>query len=363
MFVNLKSLNESLSKKYIVEDVNLTEAFDESFPKWLKDRIVTVKTYHEPGGYGKVPYEQRPEYKNSRSGEDAYSSIKDKNLFQKALTKGIDFTKTKVVEGPIPEKRTDERLLEPNIPIWLFSNGQVYIEGINEDEIYKATGKAFSRLSMKEKIATAQAFAYIDGTTLDPHAYKDKLSQRDNMAKDMIKAAKENPSAGVFRKGDPEKFYPDMADSYYSRTLSRAESNGLLDKSGYPINPNRYKEALKKAGAKKIFQNLENVYERIIEVKDDIAAAASYIDPFEDRDSYRQLSNFMDDLTDTIREYNNISNELKQFSDKYNSSQMTKQDYEYWLIHYNDQIKNSSRFKNLKEMGNDIFLAGVDWLE
>lgn len=363
MFVNLKSLNESLSKKYIVEDINLTEAFDESFPKWLKDRIVTVKTYHEPGGYRKVPNDQRPRYKNSRKGEDAYLSSDDKSLFKKALSKGIDFTKTKVIEGPIPEKKNDERLKEPNIPIWLFSNGQVYIEGVNEDEIYSDLKKAFSYLSMKDKLANAKAFAYIDGTTLDPQAYKDKLSQRDAMVKDIHQAIKDNPSAGIFRKGDPEKFYTNVTGSYETRDLSRAELYGHIDKSGYVINPNRYKEALKKAGAKKVFQNLESVYDRIIEVKDDIAAAASYIDPFEDRDNYKQLSYFMDNLTDTIREYNNISNELKQFSDKYNSGQMNKQDYEYWLIRYNDQIKNSSRFKDLKDMGNDIFLAGVDWLE
>ena len=85
MFVNLKSLNESLSKKYIVEDINLTEAFDESFPKWLKDRIVTVKTFHEPGGYSKVPSQQRPSYRDSRKGEDAYSSIKEKKSVSKSF--------------------------------------------------------------------------------------------------------------------------------------------------------------------------------------------------------------------------------------------------------------------------------------
>lgn len=363
MFVNLKSLNESLSKKYIVEDINLTEAFDESFPKWLKDRIVTVKTYHGPGGYNKVPYEQRPTYKRSRKGEDAYLSSDDKSLFTKSLNKGIDFTKTKVIEGPIPEKRTDERLKEPNIPIWLFSNGQVYIEGVNEDEIYSDLNKAFSYLSMKDKLTNAKAFAYIDGTTINPQSYKNKLSQRDAMAKDIIKAAKENPSAGVFRKGDPEKFYPNMSNSSRTRNLSRAEYNGYIDKSGYPINPDRYKEALKKAGAKKVFQNLESIYDRIIEVKDDIAAAASYIDPFEDRDNYRQLSTFMDYLAGAISDYNAISKGLKDFSDQYNSNRISKEDYEYWLTYYNDEIKTNSYFKSLKDMGNDIFLAGVDWLE
>ena len=361
MLINLKSLNESLNKKYIVEDISLTEAFDESFPKWLKDRIVTVKKYHK--NWHSVPSDQWPRYKNSRKGEDAYSSEDDKSLFQKSLSKGIDFTKTKVIEGPIPEKRTDERLKEPNIPIWLFSNGQVYIQGINEDEIYSDLSKPFGYLSMKDKLTNAKAFAYIDGSTIDPQAYKNKLSQRDEMAKDIIKAAKENPSAGVFRKGDPEKFYPNMSGGYSTSNLRRAEYNGYIDKSGYPINPNRYKEALKKAGAKKVFQNLESIYDRIIEVKDDIAAASSYIDPFEDRDSYKQLSKLMTSLTNIINDYNDISRNLKDFSDRYNSNQMSKTDYESWLIYYNDEIKRNSNFKTLKDMGNDIFLAGVDWLE
>lgn len=361
MFVNLKSLNESLNKKYIVEDINLTEAFDESFPEWLKDRIVTIKKYQK--NWRSIPDDQRPRYKNSRKGEDAYSSSDNKSLFTKSLNKGIDFTKTKVIEGPIPEKRTDERLKEPNIPIWLFPDGQVYIEGINDDEIYSSVGKAFSYLSMKDKLANAKAFAYIDGTSLDPQAYKNKLSQRDAMTRDIHQAMKDNPSAGIFRKGDPEKFYTNVSGDWYDRSLSTAEYNGHVDKSGYLINPKRYEQALKKAGAKKVFQNLENVYDRIIEVKDDIAAASSYVDPFEDRDSYKQLSSFMSELTRAISDYNDISNELKQYSDQYNSGQMNKQDYERWLGYFNDQIKNNSRFKSLKDMGNDIFLAGVDWLE
>ena len=361
MFVNLKSLNESLNKKYIVEDINLTEAFDESFPEWLKDRIVAIKKYQK--NWNSIPDNQRPLYKNSRKGEDAYSSSNDKSLFTKSLNKGIDFTKTKVVEGPIPEKRTDERLKEPNIPIWLFPDGQVYIEGINEDEIYRATGKAFSYLPMKEKIADAKAFAYIDGTTLDPQAYRNKLSQRSDMTRDIHKAIKDNPSAGIFRKGDPEKFYTNVTGAWFNSTSSEAERKGYLDKSGYIINPNRYKEALKKAGAKKVFQNLESIYDRIIEVKDDIAAAASYIDPFEDRDNYKQLSTFMDYLMRAISDYNDMSRELKSLSDRYNSGQIDKKDYEQWLIYYNDEIKRNSYFKSLKDIGNDIFLAGVDWLE
>ena len=71
----------------------------------------------------------------------------------------------------------------------------------------------------------------------------------------------------------------------------------------------------------------------------------------------------MTSLTNIINDYNDISRNLKDFSDRYNSNQMSKTDYESWLIYYNDEIKRNSNFKTLKDMGNDIFLAGVDWLE
>ena len=364
MIINLKSLNESLEKKELIESRSINEAFDESFPKWLKDRILVVKQANNSSW--SVPRDQRPAYKNTRTGEDAYASSAEKSLFNKSLKKGIDFSQTKVIEGPIPEKRTDPRLKAPNIPIWLFDNGQVYIEGVNENEKYLPTGKPFQYMSMKEKLAEAKAFAYIDGSSLDKDFYDRKKADRARMQQEIQQIGETNPSSGIWRKGDPEKFFPEdiMYDTYSRlRNPDYAEARGFIDKSGYPIHPKRYENDLKKAGAKKVFDVLQGIYDRIIEVRDDIAAATSYIDPLEDMEGYRSLRGIMGVLRDAIESYNYYSERAKHCSEQFNSGRWAQDRYLEELGDLSSQVKADERLQALKTAGNDIFMAGVDWLE
>ncbi len=345
MIINLNRLNESLDKLYEGNSSHspLTEAFDESFPKWLKDRLLTIKKYHTGGWAARkdIPYDQRPDYINARD-ENKYDSS-TKSLFDKALKAGIDFTNTKVVEGPIPEKRTDERLKNENfIPIWLFPNGQVYIEGINDTEIDFDSGKAFKYVPMKDKIAKATGFAYIDKSKVNPNAITDKRKDRRDMRSELMKLPY------YTRQGTQD--YKHFGRDYWGNDY---------DKSGYPIlNPERYRKELEKVAGKKIYQVLDDFYNRIVDAKRKVADAYSQIDPFDtegnDRDRIRNIMNYIDYAA---RNYNDYMRKVEYalnagYSEDYKAAELGR------IV---SRIKNDDYIKQVDNLGSQVFLSEIDW--
>lgn len=372
MTVRLRDLNESFERLYESQTL-INEAFGDSFPKWLKDRLsisnlahpfrdtkgdkISTRSSKDYGYYyGAVPPGQRPEYVHPRDGSSKWSWNSERerelSLFQNALNAGIDLQNAEVIEGDIPTTRVDPRLKEPNLPIWGFPNGQVYIPGLNDREIYRETGKAFLHTPLKTLMGEANHFAYMDSSSFDSSPYKRKKEQRQELRDEIIEINKNDPTAGAFRPGH---------DSSQVKPFERWGDR--VDKSGYIIKPDRYKDALKKAGATKIFQRLQDIYDRIIEVKEDIAAAASYIDPFEDAETYKKIGSFFSILDESITEYNKYSRNAEEISKQYNNGDITQEEYQYYMGNYYSQIKNCSAFKQLKNLGDDVFLAGVDWLE
>lgn len=338
--ITLNRLTESLNKLYESNEQSLVEAFDESFPKWLKDRLITVKDFHGPQGYHKVQWQDRPEYLNARSGDDAYSSQKNMSLFNKALAKGIDFTSTKVIEGPIPEKRTDERLKDPNIPIWLFSNGQVYIDGLNDNEIYKITGKAFKYMPMKDKIANAKGFAYIDSSKLDSDSIKNKQDSRETLRKEL--AAMPN----YFRK-DTKEFDKYSGWRHYGTQF---------DKSGYAIiNPERYKKELEKLSGKKIYQELEKFYNEIVDSKRKVMDAYASQDSFNTNSrDIRSIMDYIDDAVNSYNRYMSLVNNIvnSNYTEDYKARELGK------LV---TNMREDYSLHNIRRLGSSIFLSDIDW--
>ena len=164
MFIDLKKLNESLENKY--QSFELNEKFGD-MPDWLSKRILTTKyniydgqrrrdvgLHKTKGRWGATTDDL--EKKDPKAGPRAsYTNARgatgDQSLFGQLLAHGINMDSVNVIEGNKPEKRTDPRLKEPNIPIFLFKNGQVYAKGINDNEEYSGdkSYKAFKYLPMK----------------------------------------------------------------------------------------------------------------------------------------------------------------------------------------------------------------------
>ena len=342
MIINLNRLNESLNRLY-ESNSSLTEAFDESFPKWLKDRLVTINKYHTGDWKSKreIPFDQRPDYINARD-EDRWNSS-SKSLFDKALASGIDFSKTKVIEGPVPEKRTDERLKNENyIPIWLFPNGQVYIEGLNGSEIYLSTGKAFKYMPMKDRIGNASGFAYIDKTKVDPEAITRKRAQRSAMKADI-----RNNVPYYARQGTAE------FDSF-----GRGGWGTRFDKSGYPIlNPDRYKRELEKIAGKKIYQVLEEYYNKVVDAQRKVAEAYSQEDPFNGENNINSISNLIDYVRWAASRYNDYMRRVDSvvnggYSEDYKARELGN------IVR---RIKEDDYMQSIENIGSKIFLSEIDW--
>ena len=181
MPVRLKNLNESLERKYGLnestetETTELTEKLSDSMPDWLKKRLLVTKYSnggnriyrnlgtHKSNADNKNPeddFSKRPTYAKGRGDVNT----QDQSLFGRMLTKGINLDDVTVEEGAVPTKRTDPRLKEPNIPIFLMKNGQVYAKGLNDQEEYRDDdSKPFKYVPMKTLLADCEKFAYIDG--------------------------------------------------------------------------------------------------------------------------------------------------------------------------------------------------------
>ena len=305
--LKLNNLNESLEKIY-ESNAPLTEAFNDSFPQWLKDRLAQVRMFHgtdDGRGFDISKLSSmgahRPEYTNVRG---YYGSDRDLGLFNTFL-KGTDPQKVQIIEGPKPEKRTDERLKEPNIPIWGFPNGQVYIQGFNDNERFvRSDGKdlPFKHVPAKFLISDADKFAYIDGTTLPQSTYLDTRKER-------AEAARELRDMNYGRKDkDPKSFVQSRSGWGDSRTS--------YDKSGYIVNPAKYKDALGKIKADNYAKVLEDYYQKLLDYRDDIASALSYYDPREDIEQYKTIRNLYGYLVNAIDYYNDVANDIERIAER-----------------------------------------------
>ena len=276
MPVRLKDLNESLEKRYglaepttLNESTELNERFSDDMPDWLKKRMLVTK-YSGGGNRGrrdlklhkgnmdsknpeKDPH-ARPTYVSSKGDERS----KDQSLFGKMLEKGIDLDNVKIIEGDVPAKSSDPRLKEPNIPIFLMKNGQVYAKGLNDKEEYKDGGyKAFRYIAMKTLLADCEKFAYIDGADDSNFNVEAKKKSRGLMKQELEK------------------------DPYHNRDMKNAGGSRYfptkgwlqIDKSGFPVFPtvDKYKNELAKIKCDRIHDILKEKEDYINYVKEEMA--------------------------------------------------------------------------------------------
>lgn len=358
--LKLKNLNESFAKQYdTAPKEKLNEAFNDSFPSWLKSRLGELNKYHgtdKDGPYGgnrfKVPRGKRPNYSKPRgfSGRERELSLFDN------LLKGTNIDELKVIEGPIPTKRTDERLKSPNIPIWHFPNGQVYIQGYNDNEIDtgstyigpKGSYMAFKYTPVKYFLENADAFAYIDSDQIEPSNYESTRKER-------AETAKELRDLGYGRKDkDLDKFVQPTGWSYGVPD----DQKPYHDASGYLVDPRKYIKKLEDIKANDYARILQERHDAIIDLRNDITAAMQYYDPVEDKDVYRNLWRIMDDLNDAVSAFNNVSTSIEQWVNSSEDEQLVKRVIK-------DKVKellNDSGYKRAIDKGTNIFLGNADWL-
>lgn len=274
MLLNLKKLNESIENKYILdESQTLNEKFSDSMPDWLGKRILTTKYATNGNSYGRdfgihksskdaklnkiePDWKKVPTYAGKR-GADKHN---DQSLFGRFLARGIDLDNVKIIEGPNPEKRTDPRLKEPNIPIFLLKNGQVYAQGLNDQEEYKEDEnyRPFKNIPIKTLLADVEKFAYIDGNDDTNFTIKQKKSDRQLSKAELSKIPyyeRDRVNAGA-------------KDRYIS-----GKGWVSIDKSGYFIVPtmDKYRDKLAELKCDKIHDILREKEDYLNSVKEELA--------------------------------------------------------------------------------------------
>lgn len=360
--LKLKDLNESFSKQYkTAPKERLNEAFNDSFPSWLKARLSELNKFHgtdKNGPYGgnsySIPRNSRPDYSNPRgfTGRPRELSLFDK------LLKETDIESLEVIEGEIPKKRTDPRLKAPNIPIWHFPNGQVYIQGFNDMEIDrgstyigpKGSYMAFKYTPLKYFLENADAFAYIDEDQIAPSNYESKRQQRKNAANEL-----KNINYGRKDK-DSDAFVQPKGYTYGVPE----EQQQRYDSSGYLVDPRKYVKKLEDIRANDYAKILQERHDAIIDLRNDITAAMNYYDPIEDHAIYRKLWATLDDLNDAVNAFNSASTSIETWLN--NSNSVSEEIVKEAIKREVKNILNDSGYRRAIDRGSDIFLGNADWL-
>lgn len=284
-FKYMQDALNKLSEKHPV----LKEAYSSSMPSWLKDRITKTK---KP----KIWSPNSPEYITPRgSNEEGW----ELGLFNQFLKQGIDLNSVEVISAPKPTKSSDPLLADPYIPIFLFENGQVYARGINDNEKFDLDPNyaPFKYLSNKRLLDLATDFCYIDRSKIDPNVLLTKQEDRRALQKEL----------------------QDLINYY-------REPNGYrTDKSGYKVNPDKYKRKLKELKASRIADIMQEASD---EIEDCRATFASFIL----NDDLQEVANIVSDIAgefrNLVRAYNTASSDVDNIL---NSDDLTDEEKTHYL--------------------------------
>lgn len=307
MLLNLRSLNESIEKKYSMNEeknTTLVEAFDESMPKWLANRIAftNLKTgnsaikigrgiakprnfwsWYEREAIKKKYPDAGPEYTDYRRNSKTDEEGEELNLANQLRAAGIDVSRVKVVEAPVPS--TVPRQSKDRIDIFGMKNGQVWARGINDREIYSNSGKIFKKFAKDrsdEFLDKCIHYAYIE--TSDP-----AVGSYTTIREKRQKLAQELNEIGNYNRQEYDPY-------------------GNFDKSGYRVTKTsqRYKKALDKIKYSKIDKTFEEIASRIENIKYALISALTEVDLTDREESSRVLD---------IVEY--ATEDLDRANDKY----------------------------------------------
>lgn len=167
----------------------------------------------------------------------------------------------------MPTKASDSRLKEPNIPIFLFDNGQVYAKGVNDNEIYWDDEKerAFKFIPMKYLLSNAVSFAYIDG------------SNPANFNAHDTRAKRRSPKGTDWRRYERDKS---------NQVSDEGKITTGFDKSGYPVPLDKWEKANKTYISQYQEKILEKYREKLIEAIDEYKVFHSTLfDSIKDRNT------------------------------------------------------------------------------
>lgn len=334
---------ESLKESFLLED------FSPSMPKWLRARLLTQlhigrELYKYKKNYPTISSQDRATFADRKRSDQSYD-----NLLQAINSIGIDISNAKFIEDGFPKLKNDPRVDSPNIPFFHLvdettGSDTVYAKGLNDNEYFKPLDKPFKYIPLKTLLSYTKDFCYLDGSDPD-NLLGTKKQDRANMKRDL-------KQAGVVR-------YKDSEEAGLNTWSSRG---GWLDKSGYIVNPRRFKEKLKELKKQNISKNLEKTYQDIRWIQSQFANLLMDRDfrSTASQDDYSKVfgrndTSLMQSLERIISYYNQSIKYVELATNDPNSK-------DYYLdvaIGYLNKAKD--RIKSLKEAAADILDVPVDW--
>lgn len=344
----------------------LNEAFSESMPKWLKTSL-ELDTTSDWGNYGRSkPYydtstqksKAKNKYKpdiehrafaNSWGQPRGFSgkNITNNTLFAALSELNLDLSKATFITAEVPKKFSDPRLQWPDgqyVGFLYLDNGdsrQVYAPGVNDSEnsiLPDRSGnyKTLRYVPRPEILSHAKAFCYVDMTDTN-NLLGDKWDKRKEIRRNNV-ANRANTRLTQKDLGWGEK----------------------IDKSGYLIRPDKYKDKLSKLGldGARTQAKIDEVYNAITNLFKDAAAALYDVDYITDkRTAVTLMSAINIQLSYATDYYNSMMSNVKDYANE--SSQMYKDRYTNYFRGNYESAK--SHLKDAERILDKYITQEVDW--
>lgn len=334
-----------INTDYLYEKYKLKEAWSPSTPDWLKPRLNRLAKSFDDFNYKGKPRGDIYDYKiprdsDRRSYKDLYSILRSKDF---------DFETIEFIEGEVPSSKTDERLKLPNVGVWHFPNGQVYIQDVNVLEKYDEVksdyyGKNFGAMPFKMLKTEADAFCYFNVNQPEKKDYKALKDSRDEWGDWLGKSG--NTYARKADKKQKGVYMPWYDDESY-------------DKSGFKPVPSseKYAKELRRIHAKDYAKELENFELRLkrafVTIQQDILSELSWDDDVNAVRTVRQdIMDILSKYNDALSQYKNMLRKIEIYKSQYGEdsdefiSHLTSTSYDEYGW-YKDGCK--STLKDLEE--------------
>ena len=260
---------KDLGVEYDHIDEQLTEDFSSSLPQWLRKKYIAQALYKK---------------------------------------KGVDLANVEYVGDVLPANARDKRVQDSTkISCFLlrprYGGEFVWVKGLNDDD-YLDLGdgyRAIKYYSMKTILDNALEYGYIDLTD-EQNRVGGLQRMRKTRQHGVVNRQKTAQYKKEIKKYDYENGVKQLPSEYQWITQKG------YDKSGYPLNPMKYKNKLEDVGYDNYQVRLEKYHNRIEKVREDIIELLTNYDI---KTGLRTKSNWSDDLDDIVRTFTRVTEEYK----------------------------------------------------
>lgn len=259
---------KDLGVEYDHIDEQLTEDFSSSLPQWLRKKYIAQALYKK---------------------------------------KGVDLANVEYVGDVLPANARDKRVQDSTkISCFLlkprYGGEFVWVKGLNDDD-YLDLGdgyRAIKYYSMKTILDHAIEYGYIDLTD-----EQNRVGGLQRMRKDRQRGVVNRQKTAQFKREVKKYDYEkgEQLPSEYQWITQRG-----YDKSGYALNPMKYKNKLEDVGYDNYQERLEKYHNRIEKVREGII---ELLTNYNIKTGLRTKSSWSDDLDDIVRTFTRVTEEYK----------------------------------------------------